>query len=131
MGVANIALIAALAVVGYVAGVLSANPYAIKIWFTARRLQLRDRGEVEKFIDYTSGTPRRAELICSLCKTSLRVGICSDGEAVHYCWRCEYIFSTTDGHNPNGGDELPADGSDEPETLPSKVTRLEEWRRSA
>ncbi len=55
----------------------------------AKRLHLRDKGEVQKTIHSGGTVTGLAHLFC---RTPNRIGITEDGEAVHYCWRCEEIL---------------------------------------
>ncbi len=55
-----------------------------RIWRSARRIGLRDKGYLEP--------NKRTVWTHASCSTRLRVGIDAQGEAVHYCWRCERVM---------------------------------------
>jgi hypothetical protein len=79
---------------------------------TAKRLKLRDRGEVGPVIE----KGEEHWLSHTFCRTLIRVGITEDGEAVHYCWKCELVF------NEDGGDDFnPDPDGKEPAQVPEKA----------
>ena len=56
---------------------------------SARRIGLRDNGEVGPYIDYDGDMVYDAH---TLCDTRLRIGVDAHGVAKRYCWRCEKIL---------------------------------------
>lgn len=62
--------------------------YLFGILPSARRLKLRDKGNIEPC--YRDG---QWIVHChATCMTTTRIGINKAGEAIKYCWRCEVVF---------------------------------------
>ncbi len=78
-------------------------PYLF-IWKAAKRLKLRDKGMVQAFMD--NGTLKG--WMHSFCNTRFRIGINKEGQAVQYCWRCEFISPEPYGSDPKGRDSIPS-----------------------
>lgn len=70
-------------------------------WFSAllaaRRLQLRDKGEMPLFIGDDGNLYGQTH---QTCETRLRIGITTNRVAVSYCPRCEYILRGAGGPAP-------------------------------
>lgn len=60
-----------------------------RIYLSARRMRLRDRGMVESVYLEDGKT---ISFKHNLCNTRSRIGITEKGERVRWCWRCEYSF---------------------------------------
>jgi hypothetical protein len=85
----------------------------LRIKSSARRLQLRDRGDVEAEEDPEKEAT--VYMVHALCKTRIRVGIHGEYGAVHYCWKCELISTNNTqpgpGEDPDGGEPVPEEQS--------------------
>lgn len=82
-----------------------------RIWRSARRMGLRDKGMKESWIE---GDRHLAD-VHVFCRTRIRIGIRKDGTAVQYCWRCERISEDPTDPPPKGREDVPA-----PEAKPVK-----------
>jgi hypothetical protein len=64
---------------------------------SAKRLQIRDKGQLEAINVTKEGCDR---IVHTSCNTPIRIGIKSDGSSVQYCWRCERIEGTNGNDAP-------------------------------
>ena len=71
-----------------VLSVMNDLPTYIRVKLAARRMNIRDKGYVER--QYSA--EGAITWTHSFCHTRLRVGIDKLGNFVHYCWRCECVF---------------------------------------
>lgn len=98
----------------------------LRIYFVARRLQLRDKGELKpEFVKTTAmndlfsrsfGVPdidemmtggRWRTLICKQCRENVRIGVRrTGGKAVHWCWRCEWAQDIESGQPVHDDDNF-------------------------
>lgn len=87
----------------------------LKIYFSARRMGLRDKGKVElrQGIVYT----------CTACRTRIRIGIQKNKGPAYYCWRCELIFPEDNDDNSGGGGH--SGGGETPPDPPEEVVPQE------
>jgi len=95
-------------------------------YFAARRLELRDRGNIQKkwlaYYDYGGWTEWGIQ-ICKNCKTRIRVGLTKTHEVVLWCWRCEVIIVGYDGSD--GGEHVEEPGEkDEPDICGGRVLHV-------
>lgn len=83
----------------------------LRIYLIARRLQLRDKGELKPifvetdknapFASLSFGLPSIEEMIsggkwlvssCKHCSETVRIGVKkTNNKAAHWCWRCEWV----------------------------------------
>lgn len=64
----------------------------IRVLLAAKRLELRDRGNIEPIGEFSpDGVLREYDVCCNHCNTRSRIGITKEGEPVRWCWRCEEI----------------------------------------
>lgn len=78
---------------------------SVLIWLSARRMKIRDKGAMEPF--KVDGVWK--VWMHTFCNTRFRIGIDKTGQAVRYCWRCEFIVPNSSGPGPNGRKDIPLD----------------------
>ncbi len=87
-------------------GILKEDPVqTICIKKSAKRINLRDKGEVEADGEGYS-------VVHSFCNTTIRIGITPDGVAWQYCWRCEEILEIDDEPDPGDEEDVPEKNND-------------------
>jgi hypothetical protein len=90
-----------------------------KIYFSARRMGLRDKGIVQpKYLDDIHQTV----CVCLSCQTAVRIGVQKNNDSVHYCWRCETIFLDDD----SGGDDSSSNKGNTPDISPNEDVPIPE-----